>query len=324
MAALAAAPFDVEAEITCRVVAGLRLDRPRDDGANIVERLHIGDRIGARRTTDRALVDENDVVELAVAEDVVERRGTRRFEFHPSAQRRIERVFDERAFAGTADAGDDAERAERELDRDVLQIVAARAGEANPTVLGLAAHRRHGRAASAREEVAGQAVRRFFDLGGRPLEDDFAAVASRAGSDFNELIGCADHRFVVLDGDDRVAAIAEPFDRLDEPFCVLRMQAGRRLVEHVQHVHQRRPEGRRERDSLHFAAAQRADRPIEREIVEADLFEITEPRRDLFEHHPADGPFVISERQRPKELDGDGDLHRRDLGQVATADQPRE
>ncbi len=51
------------------------LDRVGEHGADLVEGLDVRDRIGARRTTDRALVDQHDVVDLAVAVDVVVRIG---------------------------------------------------------------------------------------------------------------------------------------------------------------------------------------------------------------------------------------------------------
>ena len=80
---------------------------------------------------------------------------------------------------------------------------------------------------------------------------------------------------------------------VDQPIDVGRMQADRRLVEHVEHVHQARAERRRQRDALRFAAAERAQRAIERQIAEPDGFQIAQPRLHLFEHHPADAALPI-------------------------------
>ena len=49
----------------------------------------------------------------------------------------------------------------------------------------------------------------------------------------------------MLDDDHRVAAIAELTDRGDEAIDIARMQADRRLIEHVQHVDQARTQARR-------------------------------------------------------------------------------
>ena len=102
------------------VIARAGFDRLGKHGPNLVEGFDIGDRIRSRRAADRTLIDHDHVVQLAIAIDVVV--GTRRGRVlvHSPAQGRIERVFDQRAFAGSAHAGDDAQQAERKLDSDVL------------------------------------------------------------------------------------------------------------------------------------------------------------------------------------------------------------
>ena len=112
-----------------------------------------------------------------------------------------------------ADAGHQAQHAQRKLDGDVLQIVAARAEQAiQPRLVG---RRRCGNrdAAAAGQEFAGEAGIGLEHLGQRALKHDFAAAVARAGADLDDLIGRADHRFFVLDDDDRVAAVAQPADR---------------------------------------------------------------------------------------------------------------
>ena len=106
---------------------------------------------------------------------------------------------------------------------------------------------------------------------GVPLKNDFAAALAGAGADFDDLVGRADHRFLVLDHDDRVAPIAQRDDRADQPVDVARMQADRGLVEHVEHVDQAGPQGAGQRHALGFAAAERAQRAIERQIAQADV-----------------------------------------------------
>ena len=108
--------------------------------ADRVERLEIRRRIRSRRTTDRALVDENDVFHLPSAKHVVirQRLGQIRRDRHSFLTRRarcrVECLIDERAFAGAADARNQAQHAERKLDGHVLQIVSARAAQLHPSL----------------------------------------------------------------------------------------------------------------------------------------------------------------------------------------------
>ena len=122
--------------------------------------------------------------------------------------------------------------------------------------------------------------RRYFavsDRGSliRPCErarvDHAAAVLAGAEAHVDDVIRHRDHVGVVLDDDHGVALIAQlPEDR-DQPLVVARVQADRRLVEHVQRADQRRAERRREVDALRLAARQRRRQPIERQVVEADV-----------------------------------------------------
>ena len=95
--------------------------------------------IAARRAADGTLIDQDHVVDLAVAEHVVERQRFAGVLAFAAAQRRIERVLHQRALARPADAGDQTQHAQREIDRDVLQVVAACPGQTNPAVCRLRA-----------------------------------------------------------------------------------------------------------------------------------------------------------------------------------------
>ena len=126
-----------------RQPAGLRVGLLGKQGANQIERLDVRERIRPRRAADRRLVDEHDVFELPGAEHVVEfervladRRVVVLLLRQLRRQRRIERLLDERALPRAAHARHQAQHAERKLDREILQIVAARADELDPAVLG--------------------------------------------------------------------------------------------------------------------------------------------------------------------------------------------
>ena len=123
-ARFAAPAFDVEAEMAGRIVVRPGLDRVGKHLANRVEGLDVRHRIGPRRAADRALVDQHHVVDLAVAEDVVERVRLRRVFAFAAAQGAVQRVLHQRALARAADAGHQAQHAQGKLDGQVLQVVA--------------------------------------------------------------------------------------------------------------------------------------------------------------------------------------------------------
>ena len=68
------------------------------------------------------------------------------------------------------------------------------------------------------------------------------------------MVGDADHVFIVLDDEDRVALVAELLKDVDEPLVVARVQADRRLVQDVERADERRAERRRQIDALRFTA----------------------------------------------------------------------
>ena len=133
-----------------------------------------------------------------------------------AVQRLDEDVADQRALAAAADAGDADERAERNLDVDVLEVVVRRAEDARGSCRCRLRRRccRESRSAARRERYcAGQAARLLADVAGRSLHDHFAAAHAGAGAEVDDLIGGPHRLFVVLDDDDRVAHVAQPAER---------------------------------------------------------------------------------------------------------------
>ena len=115
----------------------------------------------------------------------------------------------------------------------------------------------------------------------RSRVDHLPALLAGAEPEVDDVVGDADHVGVVLDHEHRVALVAQlPQDR-DQPPVVARVQADRRLVEHVERADQRRPERGRQVDPLRLAARQRRRQPVERQVVEADVAQESEPAADL-------------------------------------------
>ena len=102
-------------------------------------------------------------------------------------------------------------------------------------------------------------------------DDDLAAVLAGARADVDDPVGGPDGVLVVLDDDQRVAEVAQPDQRLDQPAVVALVQADRRLVQDVEHADQAGADLGGQPDPLRLAAGQRAGRPVEREVVQPDV-----------------------------------------------------
>src|SRR5690606_27753076 len=216
---------------------------------------------------------------------------------------RVERLVDEARLARSRDAGDAGERAEREAEGDVLEVVPARAGEhelapAPGPPLGRDGDLPLARQASARGAVLGRALRELLR---RARAEEPAAVGARARAEVHEEVRRLDHLAVVLDDEDRVAEVAEVAERGDELAVVARVQPDRRLVEDVEHAGELRADLGGEPDPLALAAGERPRRAVEREVVEPDVEQEVEPLDDLLDDGLADGrlPAVEPEVGEP-------------------------
>ena len=84
------------------------------------------------------------------------------------------------------------------------------------------------------EIAAGERFGAGHDVCGRALGDDIAAETAGAGAEIEDIVGVADGFFIVLDDEDRVAQIAQLFERFDEAGVVALVQADGGLVEDVE------------------------------------------------------------------------------------------
>ena len=237
LARLAAAAGDVEREMAGGQPARLGVLGRREQLADRIERLEVGDRVGSRRAADRRLVhqhhvgDELRAFELPVRPDAAIPVPLR------ALQRRVEHVVHERALARPADAGDAGQHAERDLDVDA------------PSGCAPTAPSTFSRWFDGRRRIAGTGIasssRRYLAVSERgsciscverAAEDDAPALLAGAQPHVHDDVGDPDHVGVVLDDEDGVALVAQLAQDRDEPLVVARVQADRRLVEHVERI----------------------------------------------------------------------------------------
>src|SRR3989475_12907575 len=151
---------------------------PRERGeelADLVERLHVGDRVRAGRAADRLLVDEAHALEVLDADQRVVGARRREVGLEGARDGSIERVVPQRGLAGPRHARHDGERVQRDADGHVLEVVLACAGE-RQRAPPAPPERRHRDRFASRDIARGERVRRPLELGLRTVEDDLAAA----------------------------------------------------------------------------------------------------------------------------------------------------
>ena len=123
---------------------------------------------------------------------------------HAVRERRRQRVGDQRALARAGHARDHGERAEGNLERDVVQVVLGGARQLERPAARLAALLGHLDAAPARQVVGRERAFGLHDLVRRADGHDLAAVLARARAHVHHEVGAADGVLVVLHHDDGV------------------------------------------------------------------------------------------------------------------------
>ena len=102
------------------------------------------------------------------------------------------------------------------------------------------------------------------------------------------MVGAADQRAVVLDHQHRVPPRRQVAQQGEEPFAVLRVEADRRLVEHVEGAGEARAQGGGEMDALRLAPREGARLAVEGQVVEPHPVEDLDPLGQLVEQVAGD------------------------------------
>ena len=108
---------------------------------------------------------------------------------------------------------------------------------------------------------------------GRALGDHLAAQLAGAGAEVDDPVGFLHRLLVVLDHQHRVAEVAQPLQRRDEPAVVSLVQPDGRLVENVDDAGELAAHLRGQADALALSARERRGRAVEREVGEAHVGE---------------------------------------------------
>ena len=153
-----------------------------------------------------------------------------------------------------------------------------------------------------RQIAAGDRARDVAQAIRRTAVEHLAAARSGARTDVDDPVGVAHDVQLVLDHEQRVAGGAETIEGPQQRLGVGRMQAGRRLVEHVDHAEQVGADLRRQAQPLQFARRQRRRAALEGEVAEAEIEQHLESGDEVFadalRHHFLLGMVARQRRER--------------------------
>ena len=304
-ASLAPPALHIEREAPRSVATLARQGHAGEQFPDRCEQAGIRSRVGPRRAADRTLIDVDHLVEVIETVDALVRRRLVVAAVQMPGDRAIERVVDQRGLAGAGHAGDAHEKANRQIQVGLQEIVAARADQVQPLArLRSVSQVGHTDASGARQELPGGRLRGLHDFLRRASGDHFAAMASGTRTHVDHVVGAEDGIEVVFDDDDGVAQVTQPQQRLQQPVVVALVQADGRLVEHVHDTGQPGADLAGQPDALRLAAREGVGRSIERQVVEADVDQETEPRGDLPHQLVGDGLARAGEPQGREERGG--------------------
>ena len=206
-ALLAAAALDVERETSCFETANLCVGRRFEQFPDIAEHVGIGRRIAARRTADRRLVDHHQLVDICDSFDRIVFERLIIGMVQVTVKRRAQRRIDQRRLAATAYTRHTDHHPEREIDRNVLQVVAARTANRQHLPVAGSPHGRQFDLTTA-AQVIGRDTAGMHHPVERTRSDDLSAANTGFRTDINDPVRIADHLLVVLNHNDRVPRIA--------------------------------------------------------------------------------------------------------------------
>ena len=280
-AGFATAALDIEAEPTGFVAAQLRLRRLAEQFAHRIEQAGVGRRIGARRATDRRLVDIDDLVDILRAANLPVRSRSGPSAVNLLRQRFIKNFIDQRALAGTGNPGHRRKHAQRKPHIDAGQIVFRRPQDLHPFSIGRAPLFRHRNRQFARQVLTGNRLSTGLDIIDRSLRHHMSAMHPGPRSDIDDVIGAEHGFFVMLDHQQGIAQITQSLQRIQQFPVIALMQADTRFIQNIQYTDQPRTNLRRQADPLRLAAGQRTGRPVQRQVIQSDIDQEAEPGVDF-------------------------------------------
>ncbi len=109
-----------------------------------------------------------------------------------------------------------------------------------------------------------------------------ASVPSGPRSDVNDMVRSQHHFFVVFHDDNRVAQIAEVFQRFDQLYIIACMESDARFIQNIEYAHELSTNLCSQPDALGLSSAQGPQRPVEMEIIQSNVQQKAHAFADFF------------------------------------------
>ena len=186
----------------------------------------------------------------------------------------------QRALAAAGNTRQAVIHAQRNLHREVMQVVALGALDADAP-LPLAAARRHGDATAAAEELARKGIGLAQNTCGLAGIHQLTTSSTTARPHIHQVIGGAHHSFLVFHHHERVAAVRQAAHGCNKPGRIAGMQAHRGFIEHKQSLGQRSTQTSGKAHALNLAAGKRAGQAAGGDIAQPHLTEIGHAAAEL-------------------------------------------
>ena len=119
------------------------------------------------------------------------------------------------------------------------------------------------------------AALRLLDLVYPTSGDHIAAARSGNGAHLDQIVGFRQHARVVIDNNHGVAVIHQIAHHANQTVNIGRMQADRRLVQHIKHTRRSVAHHASKLDALAFTRGERGAGAVEREIVKPQVDQTT-------------------------------------------------
>ena len=176
------------------------------------------------------------------------------------------------------------------MEIDLAEVVAGSAQKRKAFAVAGTALRRDVYLLRTADVAGGQGVG-FQHSGRGALEHDLAAFSSGLRPDIDDIVGLDHHVAVVFNDNNRVACVAQFFQRRNQALVVALMQADARLVEDIEDVDQLGADLRCKAYTLAFAAGKRRRPAVERKVRQADVDEETQAGTYLLQDFAGDNPL---------------------------------
>ena len=165
------------------------------------------------------------------------------------------------------------------------------------------------------------AALRLFDLVHRASGNHITAACSGNGAHLDQIVGFCQHARIVIDNDHGVAVIYQIAHHAYQAVDIGRMQADRRLVQHIQHARRSVAHHAGELHALALPRGQRGAGAIERKVIETQIDQTTGRAQkriaDIRRHGPHLGRQGFGHAAHP--LNCLAQRHGRRLRQIDTA-----